>query len=484
MPSTLLPFLIYALAILLGLALDITGVLHVYGLDWLMGQNLATGTGLWYVVLAVGWVFVAFHTPPVPPPPTPPAPAADVPLPARQWGRRGLVLLMLLAWLATWRDVAVFLSPNPSPGFWSTLVGGGGAVVLVAALVRPPPPGALLVGAVVGGAVMRLGSLSLVPIEPSRGDMLPLVQQALGTLLRGESPYTTYAMPWELPLTYLPVTWLAYLPPFLLGGDIRLTNLVAELVTGGVLVWLAVVLHQTKTGEGWRASLRSVWHEEQGMVLWAWMFLQPSVLHWFQVTTAPVWWALLSITLALLIAGRHGLAAGVLGLCAAASPMTAVAAPFVVLCWLRAAGWRRTVVWCGVAGLVAVAIIGPFLLWSPRQFLLGTWQWFNDNQMFPRLKWETERTWAIMPGLSGLFWRSGLVGVLKPLQSLLLLSLLLLFWRAQAAVGRLAPFVAAAFLLFMVLNPVLWPYLYNPALIASLLAVVALGRYHRRRGIP
>jgi hypothetical protein len=314
--------------------------------------------------------------------------------------------------------------------------------------------------------------------------MLPLVQQALGTLLRGESPYTTYAMPWELPLTYLPVTWLAYLPPFLLGGDIRLTNLVAELVTGGALVWLAVGLHQAKTGKGWRASLRNVWHEEQGMVLWAWMFLQPSVLHWFQVTTAPVWWALLSITLALLIAGRHGLAAGVLGLCAAASPMTAVAAPFVALCWLRAAGWRKTVVWCGVAGLVAVAIIGPFLLWSPRQFLLGTWQWFNDNQMFPRLKWETERTWNIMPGLSGLFWRCGLVGVLKPLQALLLLSLLLLFWRARAAVGRLAPFVAAAFLLFMVLNPVLWPYLYNPALIASLLAVVALGRYHRRRGIP
>jgi hypothetical protein len=37
--------------------------------------------------------------------------------------------------------------------------------------------------------------------------------------------------------------------------------------------------------------------------------------------------------------------------------------------------------------------------------------------------------------------------------------------------------LAAAFLLFMLFNPVLWPYLYNPALVAALAAVAASTRW-------
>lgn len=124
------------------------------------------------------------------------------------------------------------------------------------------------------------------------------------------------------------------------------------------------------------------------------------------------------------------------------------------------------------AGLVAAGGILPFLLWSPEAFVFGVWRWFNDNDLYPRMGWELGHTWAHMVGFSGVFWRHELVGVLKPLQLLLLAGLVASFWRWQAGQRTLAPLITAAFLLFMVLNPILWPYLYYPALFSALLAFV------------
>src|SRR4051812_25149110 len=95
--------LAYALAILLGWALDISGALHVYGLSALAGQQLAAATALLLASVAAGWVLVA-------------APSALL-LPSRR-GRgpqRLLTLLMLLAWLSTAYDFVAFLSPGLTP---------------------------------------------------------------------------------------------------------------------------------------------------------------------------------------------------------------------------------------------------------------------------------------------------------------------------------------------------------------------------------
>jgi hypothetical protein len=103
-------------------------------------------------------------------------------------------------------------------------------------------------------------------------------------------------------------------------------------------------------------------------------------------------------------------------------------------------------------------------------------QWFNNNDIYPRLRWEMDHTWARQTGFSGIFWRRGLEGLLKPIQAGLLAGLLALFWWWGAQARQLAPLVCAAGLLFMVFNPVLWPYLYHPALVAALVALVALAR--------
>jgi hypothetical protein len=459
----------YALAIGLGLVLDISGALHVYGLgDW-MGQRLALGVALLLVGLAVGGLALTLR-----------APASAPPVHAGRQAttRRGLTLLLLLAWLASSYNYVTFIAPAVM--LPAALLLGGGAVLLLGALVWLPRPGWLLLGALGMGGALRLLSYAHVAITPSNGDMLPLVQGALAHLLAGQSPYTLYSMPWELPLTYAPLTWLAYLPPYLLALDIRLTNLLAEVAIGAALLFLARHHYVNQNNE---AAAHPDWLHQPALLLWAWVFLQPSLLNWSLATTAPVLWALLAWLLVLLVCGRQWAAALLLGLCAAASSLTAVAALFVLLHWLRTQGWQRTLWLAGAAGSTAAVLVLPFLLWAPDDFIFGVVRWFNDNSLYPRLRWELDHTWARQTGFSGIFWRRGLEELLKPLQAGLLLALAGLAWWRGAAAWMIAPLVCAAYLLFMVFNPVLWPYLYNPALIAALVAVVALAAAPAHAGL-
>ncbi len=455
-----------ALTVTLGVTLDITGALHVYGLGFLMSQKLAAGTALLLVGIALGWLFVAKSMQQ--------APETGHQTSGRYILSRLLVLLLLTAWLATMRNFLVFLAPDSNPLHFALF--GAGLFILGFALVRPLPPAWLLFSAVLLGSLARVASFSHVPIDPARDDMLPLVQQALDQLLAGQTPYTIYQMPWDLPLTYLPVTWLAYLPTYLLGLDIRLTNLLAELGIGATILWLTLRTNSNRNatpGDPDDADQSDCRHFP--MLLWAWFFLQPTALNWSLATTAPVQWALLGLTLALVIANRHLPAALTLGLVGAASPLAAIIAPFVLLHWLRAHGRRHTLILAGLAGLLAALFILPFLLWSPEHFRLGVWRWFNDNELYPRLRWDIDHTWARQVGFSGIFWRHGFVGLLKPLQTVLLASLVIVYWRWGATAQQLAPVIVTAFLLFMVFNPVLWPYLYTPALVVALLALVPIG---------
>jgi hypothetical protein len=410
-----------------------------------MGQRLALVTSMLLVLMAAGWLAVAGM---------PSTSGERLPAFARQ---RWPIALLLLAWLATMRSYAMFIAPHTTQH--ELLFLGAITLALLAALVLDFQQWQSLSIALVAGIGIRLFSFAHMPIEPARGDMLPLVQGALANLLTGQSPYAIYSMPWQLPLTYLPVTWLAYLPPYLAGLDIRLTNLLADISIGLLLLWLA----SSRGTERWTVPL-----------LWAWFFLQPSAVNWSLSTTAPVFWALLCLLLVLVLAERPHLAAVALGLCGAASSLAAVALPFVLLHWLRWYGWRRMLVLAGIAGVVAAVCILPFLLRAPQQFVYGAFQWFNDNDLYPRLRWEMDHTWARQTGFSGVFWRRGLEDMLKPIQAVLLVVLAVLNWRRGATVRQLAPFIAAAFLLFVVFNPVLWPYLYNPALVAALVALVGM----------
>ncbi|RRR77234.1 MAG: hypothetical protein EI684_01745 [Candidatus Viridilinea halotolerans] len=498
--------------ILLAIVLDVTGTLHVYGLGWLVGLKLALVAGAIIAGLAgVMLLWAAWgHA-------SPGAPSSALP--------RLINLLILAAWLATARNVLTFLLPTVA--WWHQLWFVVGACLLGLFVVRPLDPRHTLSLAVVMGLVTRLFCIQQIVLDPRQSDMLPLVQLALQNLTAGQSPYAIYTMPWELPLTYMPLTWLAYLPTYLLGLDLRLTNLVAELVVLGAIVVLLstkrittpntstlahFLRHGSRLGHalwpsppvppsassgstgsptGHRLSRKrergddvpelchSNGKEEGGLdlyylpcLLWAWLFLQPSSLNWMLSTTTPVWWACLAVTLALATRQAPGSAVA-LGLSSAASPFAVHLWPFILIDRWRSHGLGASLRFALRAAMVTLLCILPFMLWDGPMFRYGVWQWFNDLDNFPRMRWELDHIWSIMMGFSGIFWRYDLAFILKPVQLTLVLGVILWFWYHKPSSGRLAAYVAPTLLLFTVFNPVLWPYLYNQGLIAWLMALAA-----------
>src|SRR5262249_25729389 len=85
-------------------------------------------------------------------------------------------------------------------------------------------------------------------------------------------------------------------------------------------------------------------------------------------------------------------------------------------------------------------------------------------------------TWRRYLGLSAAFWEKQVPWMLKPIQAVLVLALTGLYASRRRTDDHLAPYAAAALGVFMVFNPVIWPYLYQPALVALLFATLTAYR--------
>jgi hypothetical protein len=425
------------LAVALGLALDFSGALHVYGMHDALGSTREHIMATLLLLIAGLWLVVK------------PAPSSD----HRETDVHWVAWLAPLAFVLSISDIFSFVDEG-----WSltrALVFGGGTLALCFAALRRAPATVVAALSLALGIGLRSIHIKYIPIDPSLGDMLPLVQGALDNVLAGRSPYTMYQMPWELPLTYLPLTWLAYAPAYLTGIDIRWTNVVAELLVGGAAVFVGSRL------QGGRS--------DAPLLMWAWLFLSPSIIHWDMVTSAPIGWAALAWMLALVVTRQH-FAPVALGVTAGTTPFVAVFAPFVALLWVYERGWTTLLRRGLIAAAVAGVLILPWFVWSPDQFLEGNVRWFNDLNRFPGEKWAEEETWVQITGFAGEFWRRGWETWLKPIQAALVLLVAAVYAARRAPRAALLPHTVAAFILFMLFNPVLWPYLYNPALVAAMLA--------------
>lgn len=333
-----------------------------------------------------------------------------------------------------------------------------GALVLAAAVVRPLSAAALLLIAGVVGSLLRITTLPGLPIDPRDGDQLPLVLRAIENLLAGRSPYGLFFFPWPLPLVYLPVTWLAYLPTYLLHLDIRLTNLVMELLVA------AALLFSLRRGEQ-----RREW--ELGALLWSVCFLSPWTLQWSLHNTHPVFWAVLAGLLAGVRLGRRGLSVAMAGLCLAASPLGVIVAAFVFASWLCEPSEPRGLVSAGLsigaAGLIGAALMLPFWLWDPKGFLFGVLLFHNDSH---RHVYEIVKLEYMHPemGFVVLFWKLGLLDALKVVQAGLIAALLTLYLWRRAPRQQLPHFITAALILFFVFNPMLHAHYYWVAAVAAL----------------
>ncbi len=164
-----------------------------------------------------------------------------------------------------------------------------------------------------------------------------------------------------------------------------------------------------------------------------------------------------------------------LGAAFAAGPLVLPFAPFIGVWWLRR-GWRYALAQAAAAALVGLLAVGPFLLWDRPAFWLGAVTWFNDIEVLPRAKWEADQSWIYEIGLAGQFWQAGLENWLKPLQFAGLALLAGASWGRLRAPADVLRWGSAAYVLFMVVNPVIWPYLFTPALLGLVFTLAARGR--------
>src|SRR6185437_1271818 len=76
------------------------------------------------------------------------------------------------------------------------------------------------------GWAVYAGSLFFVPFDAQSGDMLLFIEHALDVFRMGGDPYTAdFGGIDANPFFYLPLQWLIYLPVRVLGGDLRIVNL-------------------------------------------------------------------------------------------------------------------------------------------------------------------------------------------------------------------------------------------------------------------
>jgi hypothetical protein len=522
-----------ALFLLLLVATDFSGLLHIYGLSWLYSESLFLGLG-WTLIgvaalllllparerpawlrfplqgaraglplipvvgigaLAAGFLLQALREPPAWVARDPHADAT----PSALLLTLGLQLAVVLGipavafaigyerreaprrtWLAL-LACALFLFSTVNllydahvgahaPDTWGILAGAGfagavGAGLLLAAagglvLLRPER---FLAAAVGAGLALRIIGIIVIPLTLRLGDMLPLIGLSTARLLQAQSPYIVYQMPWDLPLTYWPLTVLSYAPVAAAGLDLRWVNLLFGPLAGALLIWA-----------GGRRGPGAAGHA------FGLLYLAPTMLQWDLSTAAPAYWLWLCLAFATAVVGTRrargwvapGLAAGA---ALAAAPLALPFLPFLGGTWLRQ-GWRVALRRTGAAVGVFALLVGPFVLWDPGGFWNGAVSWFNDIQRLPLLKWQTDRSWAMEIGVAGPLWQAGLQDWLKPLQALAVLGLFALSQivrpRPLATAAGALRWGAAAYLLFMVVNPVIWPYLFAPALLALAFALL------------
>ncbi len=303
------------------------------------------------------------------------------------------------------------------------------------------------------GVFWRIHYFAIFPIDPVRADMLPLVVAALEQLFSGDSPYRVYAMPWPLPLTYLPGTFLPYKLPLLLGIDMRWATVLAHGLCLAAMLWFA------------RKTRPANWLDAPGFIVWALVFISAEQTFFDATNTAPWGWAaLVWLAATLAVQSRHmGIAFG-LALCT--TPLALALLPLTLVCLLRSPFSRSQRIFQVVCAF-AIAVIGivPFWLWSPQAFTTGMVHWFNDLDGWSADKWRQGMWWARNPGFAGLFWGHGWQRALRFFQWGGVIALAVGCHRRWLSTA-LVPFVAAfSFLWFIAFNHMLWPYFFHPVIL-------------------
>jgi hypothetical protein len=321
-----------------------------------------------------------------------------------------LILLATAVLLLSGRAVAYTrIIPGDHPQVLAIRLAAGAGFLLVVAMVGldlsaadrcGPAFRARLVLLFAAGAVLRLATLAAWP-EPSI-DVFVWLHDSSHALLAGNNPYTPEQGPLVGLATYPPLPVLLTLPFAALGLDVRLANVVGDLVAALVIYRVARRAGRPLPG----ALLAGAYLNLPGVP-----FMLTNA--WYE----PMLACLLGGGLLLAESGTWGspllLGLGLTG--------KQFGLPLAMPLWGACRG-RRAAYLAGIAAAGTLVIL-PFFLWSPRAFL--------DAVVYFHL--------AIGPDVNSLTFRSALsrhLGIMVPGWLAALVTLVLLIWVARRVPER------------------------------------------------
>ena len=207
-------------------------------------------------------------------------------------------------------------------------------------------------------AVTYTISILHFPLHPGRSDMLLLIRAAGEQFLSGANPYIEYSLPHRVPLTYLPIAWMTYLPAVYFNFDLRVIHLIAILAS---FVLVAAAL---------KTEVRDV------MFLFASLFLMMPYLHYRHEVYTGIFWLVLSLFFYFNQKKNPLLASILIGVSVGVSQFAWILAPVMLLAIGRMYGLKVFAYSVTITLVVASAIILPFYVMSPEFFyhgIIGRW---------------------------------------------------------------------------------------------------------------
>lgn len=333
------------------------------------------------------------------------------------------------------------------------MVFGAVSIMLLTILFRREPKAWHLLLSVLGAdAAVYLLSIYSFPINVRRSDLLPVISAGNESLLAGVNPYHLYTFPNEKDLlTYLPGTWLPFLPFTMLGIDLRIANILFT-VAATLCVYLASHSRYRREVVG----------------LFGLLLMCPYLQYRHEIYIQPHW---LSLAVCFLLLQRRRVlgAAAAFGWSMAVSQFSWILLPFLLLYVFRRFGLRRAAEALIVAGLVFAVIVGPFLSWSVQAFTYSV------------LTHWAELPVVIVRSMNLSYWVTRFlpISALQPAQAIVV-GALLLYCVLRVKFTSLADcfqWMSISLLSFILLNRLVWGYLYLSLAFVMILSVVARNRW-------
>jgi hypothetical protein len=289
-----------------------------------------------------------------------------------------------------------------------------------------------------------LDQILTIPLDPYRGDMLVIVREGVRRALEGHDPYTTYHIPWALPLPYGPMLWGPYALPILLRVDPRFLAVIGELFVPAACAAAAIA----SAARGRLAATAGA------LAMLGAIGLNQSLVQFTSVAHTPVYWPLLALFVWLTVRERWLAAAVLLGLLVVARLTMVAVVPVLMMAVWQIDRRRFGGVCVGIALATALPFL-PFAIREPHALAYGLYG--NYQNVIKTTVW-TDATVPHTIGITGMLLTNHLSRFVEAAQVGIMVVVYAVIWMLLRRGRAPVPLMATALLVFSM--TALWPVTY------------------------